>query len=314
MSVLAQGEYVMHEKAVLTKLSGHQGIVELVATLQTPDVLGLAPSVPTVLDGFVLGYCPNGDLQEMLAQATFLPPATAPGKRIPEAHARLIAAQLFDAVRYIHSHGVVHRDIKPENVLFDQNWRARLCDFVGCRTLGSPEPGAEARTAYVNAAQSHTEQMRRRRATRVFVGTPQYSAPEVLECQHGCVGPSADYWSLGCILFHMLAGISPFHADSEYLVMTRVRAGDVSYPSDFPVHAETLCSALLPLDPQARLQDPKLARESPFLVLSDWSFSPENLCVYAYSTVCRTDASANTPITPAVLMHGITAAADGQAA
>ena len=97
---------------------------------------------------------------------------------------RRVAAQLVSAICHVHTLGWLHRDIKPENILVDEHDRAVLFDFdlAGPRTLDA-------------------------RASQI-VGTPGYRSPE--QALGLPLGPSSDWYSMGAVLYEMLAGHPPY--------------------------------------------------------------------------------------------------------
>src|SRR5205085_4987839 len=127
----------------------------------------------------VLEYLPGGTLEDRLGGETPL----------PDADTSRIAAELASGLAHAHAHGVVHRDLKPSNVLFDAEDRAKLSDFGIARAAGQA---------------TLTE-------TGTVLGTAAYIAPE--QATGGSVGPPADVYSFGVILFRMLTGRLPFVAD-----------------------------------------------------------------------------------------------------
>ncbi|KAI8852652.1 kinase-like domain-containing protein [Chytridium lagenaria] len=111
--------------------------------------------------------------------------------RMPEGVARVIFAQIVDAVRFMHAKGYVHRDIKDENVIIDDSLRVKLIDFGTARQIP---------TSSVDYFDD-------------LCGTLAYSAPEVLAGEK-YRGPEADVWSLGVLLFILVESTLPFPPDA----------------------------------------------------------------------------------------------------
>jgi tetratricopeptide (TPR) repeat protein len=110
-------------------------------------------------------------------------------KQLPVEDAIRIARQVADALDYAHRHNVVHRDIKPENILLAEQ-HAVVADFGIARAI-SLAGGQKAIT------------------TGVTLGTPEYMSPEQVGGRGELDGRS-DLYSLGCVLYEMLAGQPPF--------------------------------------------------------------------------------------------------------
>jgi serine/threonine protein kinase len=106
-----------------------------------------------------------------------------------------LVAEAAEALAHAHKRGIIHRDIKPANLLLTRSGRCKLCDFG--LALFDDTPDAEGRTR--------------------CVGTPNYIAPEIASGQGA--GPASDLYSLGCTLFFMLTGRSPFNGTSAREVM-----------------------------------------------------------------------------------------------
>jgi serine/threonine-protein kinase len=106
----------------------------------------------------------------------------------PRAAAELIR-KIAEAVHAAHQHGIVHRDLKPGNILLDERDEPLVADFGLAVLLHDPANAARQRE-----------------------GTPAYMAPEQTAHGEGAVGPPADVWALGVMLYQLLAGQRPFNA------------------------------------------------------------------------------------------------------
>lgn len=114
------------------------------------------------------------------------------GPLSPDAAAPLLG-QVADALVAAHQAGIVHRDVKPSNILVDRLRRAMLTDFGIARTAADPVLTQ----------------------TGLLTGSPAYLAPEVAAGERG--DQSADVWSLGATIFHVLAGGAPYEAGDNVL-------------------------------------------------------------------------------------------------
>lgn len=128
----------------------------------------------------VMRFLRGGNLREVLHR-----------KRFALANAALLLDQIAAALHSAHRSGVVHHDVKPENILFDEDDNAYLCDFGIANN--SSVPSAKSNTDYT-------------------LGTLKYLSPEQLQNQK----PSslADIYSLGIVLFEVIAGRYPFGEES----------------------------------------------------------------------------------------------------
>ena len=188
-------------------------------------------------------YCPGTTL------AAWLRWRTVP---VPFRVAAGLVATLAEAVEHAHRRGVLHRDLKPSNVLLEEpapgapagdgsELVPRITDF-GLAKLLDAWPAEDAAANLT--------------VSGVIMGTPSYMAPEQAEGRGGAVGPAADIYSLGVILYEVLTGRPPFQADSALETLVQVRTQDPLPPSRLrprlPRDLETICLKCLNKPPQAR--------------------------------------------------------------
>ena len=123
------------------------------------------------------------------------PPRCAREKTLPATRAATIAAQVATALAYAHRHGVVHRDIKPGNVLLTDDGQVKVTDFGIAQAVSTEEGLTMAGSV---------------------MGTAAYFSPE--QAEGAVVDGRSDLYSLGVVLFEMLAGRPPFVGDSPVAV------------------------------------------------------------------------------------------------
>ncbi|GAA5960431.1 hypothetical protein JCM21900_003592 [Sporobolomyces salmonicolor] len=148
--------------------------------------------------------------------------------RFNEERSRFYAAELLCALEHLHQFNVIYRDLKPENILIDYVGHIALCDFGLCK---------------LNMTESET--------TNTFCGTPEYLAPELL-LGHG-YQKTVDWWTLGVLLYEMLAGLPPFYSENTNEMYQKILTDPLRFGDEFNADARSLLTGLLTRDPQQRL-------------------------------------------------------------
>jgi calcium-dependent protein kinase len=132
--------------------------------------------------------CPGGELfdsREIILKN---------GRSFTERQSCEIIKKCLSALNHCHKLNVIHRDIKPENMMFGKDGDIRLVDF------------GLAQETDKNLAQ--------------IAGTPYFMSPDVLD---GNYGAKSDVWSLGCVMFMLVAGALPFQGASRSEVFDKIR-------------------------------------------------------------------------------------------
>lgn len=145
-----------------------------------------------------------------------------------------IVGQTASGLAAAHREGVIHRDLKPSNIMRDQNGRVVVMDFGLARTLG-------------------TDGMTR---TGAMMGTIEYMSPE--QAQGKELKPSSDIFAVGLILYELLSGVMPFHAETaiaSLLKRTQQRAVPLAdLDKKIPGTLSNIVCKCLEKDPQLRYQ------------------------------------------------------------
>jgi eukaryotic-like serine/threonine-protein kinase len=165
------------------------------AQLQHPHILGVYDSGETATGQlwFTMPYVEGESLRDRLRREG----------QLPVGDSIRITREIASALAYAHQRGIIHRDIKPENVLLTQQGDALLADFGIARALSA------------NANDTGLT------ATGLAVGTPQYMSPEQASGER-TLDARSDVYSLGALLYEMLAGEPPFTGPSAQAVIAKM--------------------------------------------------------------------------------------------
>ena len=217
---------VQQEVRLMERLS-HPGVVRMFEAIDSPKRVVI-----------VMELADGGNLCEYVKMRG----------RLEEDEARLIFLQLILAVEYLHESGIVHRDLKLENILVCNNESGgsdvtvKIVDFGFSVFLRDPL-----------------------KKLKIFCGTPSYMAPEIVQ-KREYVGRPVDAWSLGVLLFAIIAGHFPFVGKTYTELYARICTGAaaVSFPEHVSAEARDLIRRILHPDP-ARRMTLATARTHPWL-------------------------------------------------
>ncbi|KAL8539609.1 hypothetical protein ACS0TY_001277 [Phlomoides rotata] len=197
----------------------------------------------------VMEYLNGGDLFSLLRNLGCL----------EEDNVRVYVAEVVLALEYLHSLNVIHRDLKPDNLLIGPDGHIKLTDF-GLSKVGliNSTDDLSGPSALVGDDKPKvtlpSSQKREQRKKHSVVGTPDYLAPEILlGMGHGA---TADWWSVGVILFELLVGIPPFNAEHPQQIFNNIINRDITWPKvpdEMSFEAYDLINKLLIENPVQRL-------------------------------------------------------------
>jgi eukaryotic-like serine/threonine-protein kinase len=189
------------------------------ANLHHPNIVAVFESGRAGDDYYIASeFVPGRPLSEVIKNA-----AGRPDLR----QAAAWVGDLARALAYAHGLGVIHRDIKPQNIMLDEQGRPRILDFGLAKRLDED-------------ATMTTEGS--------LLGTPAYMAPEQARGETKSVGPHSDQYSLGVVLYELIAGRKPFDG-APHIVVAKVAAEDPpslqSLRADVPADLVAICQKVM---------------------------------------------------------------------
>lgn len=245
---------------------------KFLARLRHPGVIEIYEAA--LYDGqpySVLELVPGGSLEDAL-----------PGEPVDLRDAAIFMAEVARTVQYLHSHGVLHCDIKPGNILLDlpmangPHRLARRCPKIIDFGL------AEYREQDVQLTRNSD-----------VIGTPQYMAPEMLDGRNQGASVAADVYSIGAVLYQLIAGRPPASGATRAEVIQSVRTGSPPPPSqhrDTPAPGlDAVCLRCLNQDPARRYADAAAVADA--LITEVSGFTPDRSTGREQSLIAQLDVA-----------------------
>ena len=238
--------YEIHiEKQCLIQLR-HPNIVKMNKAFQDDNYLY-----------FALEYCANRDLGRLI---------NCLGK-FNYKLAQFYSAEILSAIIYMHKEGIYHRDIKPENIGLDEYMHLKLFDFATADKINKFFDIKSMRFVPLNKniadnlenenSENNIVKLEKYHIlllSHLFVGTPEYISPEVLEHNFSLIGPGVDIWALGVMIYLFFTGITPFNGKKESELLENIKNVKYSFDNtDIPDDAKDLISKILVKDPKQRI-------------------------------------------------------------
>ncbi|MEM7453765.1 MAG: tetratricopeptide repeat protein [Planctomycetota bacterium] len=208
-----------------TEISRFHTEAEAIARLDHPHIVPVFDAGE--FEGYhyiAMGFVDGGNLGQYCGESA-----------LPAQAAADLVRMLAQAMEYAHQNNIVHRDLKPANILLSKGMQPRITDFGLARQIES------------DSGMTKTGQI---------LGTPGFMPPEQASGKMSEVGPLADVYSLGAILYNLISGRSPFRGESVWDTINQVLNDEPVAPRDLnpsiPRDLETICLKCLQKDPSRR--------------------------------------------------------------
>ena len=237
MGVVYKAEQIGLNRLVALKMilsGGYAGAADLarfrleaeaVAKVQHPNIVAVYEI--NECDGkpyFCLEFVDGGPLDKKLA-----------GNPLPARDAARMMQKLAQGMDYAHQRHIIHRDLKPPNVLLTRDGEPKITDFGLAKKMDDQDSQTQSGS---------------------IMGTPSYMPPEQAEGKTADIGPLADIYSLGAILYELLTGRPPFKGATILDTLEQVRTREPVPPSRLqpkvPHDLETICLKCLQKEPTRR--------------------------------------------------------------
>jgi serine/threonine protein kinase len=180
---------------------------------------------------------------------------------LQEQQAHRLFCQLVSVLEYLHfERRIVHRDLKAENVLMDRHMNVRLIDFGLSTSFGKEDA-----------------------AFQTTCGSPAYVAPEIIK-EQGYTA-TADIWSLGILLFAMVAGTLPFSGENIGAMLSRIIGANPVIPNFLSMECQNMIERLLTKDPKMRITIPQIKEHPWVLKFEDCKLLQDDAFVKSLKTV-----------------------------
>jgi serine/threonine protein kinase len=185
--------------------------------------------------------------------------------------AQFYSAEILSAIMFMYKQGIYHQDLKPENIGIDEFMHLKLFDFATANKVNRyfdlktmkfihlKEEYISLIEPIINNPDFEDNKIKIEKynillLSHLFVGTPEYVSPEVLEHNYSLIGPGVDIWAFGIMLYLFFTGYTPFKATTEQETLENIK--NVNYTFDnteIPDDAKDLISKILVKDPTKRI-------------------------------------------------------------